>query len=186
MIYYPLSIVRLLLRIRIFTLISIIILLISCGYFEKSNDINGWREAKWGMTEEEIVKAFKGEAAQNEKEIIYSAEEYSNIGIRNFELGPGKYNAHFIMDKSTKKLVRIQIAPPNYYAPGGPAQYRYLETLLMDKYGPAQSKVDDPQRLRSRWVYPSTIIQLWCSQAGSLYTLGINYEQNTKKNLDKI
>jgi len=113
-------------NIIVFSLICMITIL------GQQKDVNGWQEAKWGMTEDEVLEAFKGEAIRLDKIVAYQAS-YASIGIINYDISGDKYLVHFIFDENKKNLQRIAITPEATTILD--FHFRRLEQLLTEKYG---------------------------------------------------
>lgn len=122
----------------------------------QQKDVKGWREAKWGMTEDEIIKAFKGEAIHLEK-IEDWPDFYAPVGINDFMIEGEPYKVRFLMSKSKKVLQQVSI-----FAEGGFFNLRYkkLEQLLTEKYGAPSFKNVSDDKSTVAWNFPFTIIEL--------------------------
>lgn len=132
--------------------------------FGQQKDVQGWREAKWGMTENEILEAFKGEAVRLDKiEEWGQLNLYAFIGINNYDIDGNKYGVYFAMDKTAKTLKRIQIYLLDTTSGLVRNRFRDLEKLLTEKYG-APSFKDASDKILNKivvsWNFPSTIIEL--------------------------
>ena len=120
-------------------------------------DLEGWRQAKWGMTEEEILDAFKGEAVRlNPSERYHQA--VATVGIEFLQISGFSFKAHFLLDEKTKRLFQVTIQPLHQ------EEVNRIPFVLRDavkdgltkKYGGASVK--DGHTLK--WIFPSTIIEL--------------------------
>jgi hypothetical protein len=122
----------------------------------QQKDVKGWREAKWGMTENEILITFKGEAVRLEKIEEYSSW-YAPIGIIDYEIAGDKYKVHFLIDKDKKVLQQVNIIADEGFKE---IRYKKLEQILTEKYGTPSFKNSDKNESKIAWNFPSTIIEL--------------------------
>jgi hypothetical protein len=65
-------------------------------------EVQGWKNAKWGMTKEEVQKALEG---QVEKDFL------GHLVIKNLKIGSDLYDATFGWDKFTESLTSVRLAP---------------------------------------------------------------------------
>lgn len=140
------------------------ILICALPTFGQQKDVQGWREAKWGMTENEILEAFKGEAVRLDKiEEWGQLNLYASIGINNYDIDGNKYGVNFAMDKTTKKLKMVQISLLDHTSGLVRTHFRDLEKLLTEKYGAPSFKNASDKILNEivvSWNFPSTIIEI--------------------------
>ncbi len=152
--------------------------------FGQLKDVQGWREAKWGMTEDEILKAFKGEAVHLDKAQDWDQLNlYASIGINNYDINGDKYNVYFAMDKTAKTLKMIQIYAADKQYGLFQMRFKNLEPIFTEKYG-APSFKDNSDRIVNKsvvaWYFPSTKIELQYMD----YSLMITY--SVPRGKDKI
>jgi hypothetical protein len=124
------------------------------------------------MTEDEILKAFKGEAVHLDKAQDWDQLNlYASIGINNYDINGDKYNVYFAMDKTAKTLKMIQIYAADKQYGLFQMRFKNLEPIFTEKYG-APSVV--------AWYFPSTKIELQYMD----YSLMITY--SVPRGKDKI
>jgi len=153
-------------RIAIIVLSLIITLCLISGVFgqpKDPKDIEGWSKSRWGMTEEEILKAFKGEAVRLKgKEIYHGA--YATIGINDLKIDGHKYQVRFLMDDVKKTLQQVNIELKDDELPAARSIFRELEVMLVKKHGPLSlrtaQKEKDLSCMITTWSFPSTVIKL--------------------------
>jgi hypothetical protein len=160
------------------------------------NDLKGWNKAIWGMTEEEIQTAFKGQVQRKAKPFKSQKEGYYiNLEIPDIQIGKAKLTVGFCMDDKTNLLKRVSLIANN---PSEPL-FRSLERDLVAKYGQMTYKDRDYiptdalnkmrrvgiglESMNRLWRFPSTTIRLLYfvgalggKQADSV---SIGYLQNT-------
>jgi hypothetical protein len=126
--------------------------------FSQQKDVLGWREARWGMTEEEILKAFKGEVkVLNKKEIF--KDMYASVGINNYDIEGDKYTVFFQMDDDKKILKQINIsATGDSYSYS--IRFKSLAQIFTEKYGTPSFKDDGPYTSVIAWNFRTSIIEL--------------------------
>jgi len=124
-------------------------------------DVEGWSKARWGMTEEQILSAFEGQVEQFPKTETYQGV-YVNLWIRNLDIGGEQYEVRFQMDNKTSQLVQVLIKPKEGKALS--VHFKFLEQMLIEKYGPPSYKNDEHSRTMTQftcaWNFPTTIIEL--------------------------
>jgi hypothetical protein len=162
----------------------------------------GWRDSRWGMTEEQILNTFKGEAVRLPAEKKLAKGNYCNIVIENVKLGISIYQVNFVMDGQTKGLITVRISPAEKWNLGDKttqAEFKDLEKLLIEKYGnpsyrdemgnPDFSKrIKGHTNLVTKWNFPTTSIQLSYleDRQTKLRYLNLNYRPNINKDIDKL
>ena len=118
----------------------------------------GWTKAKWGMTKEEIAKAFP-DATE-----FYNHLTGRTLGLRHFEIGSQKLSVMFVFgDEPSEGLTGVTMESE------GPffdiASSAFL-TRLKDKYGaPTDTTTDDDRALDGKthnweWDFQVTRISL--------------------------
>jgi hypothetical protein len=143
-------------------------------------DVRGWNEARWGMTERDIEKVFKGRVEQRRDPIIDKQEGiYVSQEINDLTFANTKFTVSFVMDEKTNQLREVVLTPKGSHFR---VLFELLEKKLVTKYGPVtfRDKEDvDMERLGKNgygqdqisrvWRFPSTLITLeyWVYGLGS-------------------
>jgi hypothetical protein len=136
----------------------------------KKNDVLGWRGARWGMTEADIVKIFGPSLNQVPKREDFS-NFYVKYVIRDLEIGEENYTVRFQMDYQNNRLMQILIRPDQINEIGSSFQDRRknsffgLEKSIRQEIGPPTSKEDkEDEKGRfygtRKWVFPTSTIEL--------------------------
>jgi len=123
-----------------------LITLLLCGALatvgiSENLDISGWNKAKWGMTQEQVVRELP-------EATIHPPDQYSLkpfLAIDQYSIGARKYAIKFAFDEAGE-LFRVEILPEHKCSSclreGGvaaeAAQSELLD-LLKDKYGKASN-----------------------------------------------
>lgn len=144
-------------RVRLLRTALIGLLLLCLIACRSTTDLQGWRQAKWGMTEEEILDAFRGEATRlNPPERYHRA--VATVGVEYMQIGGFSFKADFLLDEKTKRLFQVTIRPLHQ------EEENRIPFVLRDavrdgltrKYGNATVTAGHS----FKWVFPSTIIEL--------------------------
>jgi hypothetical protein len=134
------------------------ILFLSISLAAGAADIQGWSNARWGMTEQQILDAFPtavrltGAAAER-----YTKFGHAPISIPDVEVAGIVLTVHLVTDPKTG-LRMVLLSPAN---PGATTaqDFQTIEALLVQKYGqPWNRTVEDTAE--SQWSLASTIIKL--------------------------
>ena len=186
-----------LIRLSSVGLLFVVILLFDHA-LAQPKDVLGWREARWGMTEEQLLETFKGEIRRLPKQVSYSEGDYATLGINNIKIARGAYNARFIMDAHTKTLKTVQIVPATD-CEKSITSFKSLEMLLMKKYGSPSYKGDLSTKdfskrvkghkdLVTKWYFPTSSIDLNYleDRSTSFKFLTLNYRPTVTEDIDKL
>jgi hypothetical protein len=125
----------------------------------QQNDVKGWREARWGMTEEQILSAFKGEAVRLNEPENYDSW-YASVGIPKYDISGEAYFVHFLMGKKSKTLQQVNIIAAEATKEFIDNAFTRLEQILTEKYGTPSFRDEKDERKQVIWNYPSTVITL--------------------------
>lgn len=133
---------------------ALLLCLIAC---RSTTDLRGWRQAKWGMTEEEIVDAFRGEAIRLSPPERYH-QAVATVGIEYMQIGGFSFKADFLLDEKTKRLFQVTIRPLHQ------EEENRIPFVLRDAVKDGLTrKYGEPAIAAGRsfkWVFPSTVIEL--------------------------
>jgi hypothetical protein len=139
-------------------------------------DVPGWREAKWGMTEGQVLAAFKGEALMLDRDKqIQGDKVHASISIPKLEVEGIMLVAKFRFDNDSNKLEWVTLEPVD--DPPYPTQpyFERLEPLLTSKYGQpsyktsaAESRTSNGMFMSIGWNFSTTDIELTYSDSNTL------------------
>jgi hypothetical protein len=162
-------------------------------------DVSGWRDAKWGMTEEQLQKLFKSEVTRLPQTRRGSAY-HSNLVIPAYEVAGTKFEVTFNIDNETNTLAEVTLRPTDessLYFPQ--ALFKRLEALLAEKYGSPtrrtrpEDKQDTPgmASVEAVWEFASTKISLGYLEHSQptmkqFNLFSLSYEKPSKVALDRI
>ncbi len=191
--------------------VLLIILFVICtsNYsFGQPKDVEGWNKARWGMTENEVLKVFEGKATAVEKPqktlgLSKQWDAYVLVVLDEIEIGKDKYTVNFIFDGNDKKLIKVAVVIKDKSP--SELQFSSLEQMLTEKYGSPSFTKDDrtPDKRLSRgvvlegsdlleraWNFPSTIIELKYLNMkvtnSKRLNVGVIYKKNLKKTRENL
>jgi len=143
---------------------------------QTETNVNGWRNAKWGMTEDEVLAAFPNEAKRSAKPDAYSQGMVSTIEIPNLQISGNDFVAHFLFDAETKRLKAVNLKPDSSVK-ALEIIFPTLERNLTEKYGKPDFSSDkspsipDAKEMQRSWKKGQTRIELHY-----YHDPGINFE----------
>jgi hypothetical protein len=145
--------------------------------------VNGWRQARWGMTEEQVMKTFKGEAVSVEQPKT-TLTMRGLVQIPAFSLASTSFEVTFWF--ADKHLQQISLTKDMSY-PGGRNYFRIIESMLREKYGPPatdrSSDNSSPAAWKIDWNLKGSNISLFYvggSSTGS-ESLSLTYSKPTSE-----
>ena len=152
----------------------LLLALLAFSGYSQEKDVPGWQEARWGMTEQQLLTAFKTDIKKLPKRMTYNTT-YADYGILDYEIDGQKYNVYFQMSSETNKLSGVLVShtrtksrtPLDIY-------FNNLDALLTRQYGAAGYQKDEHENgvisLDRKWSFPTTTIKL-----GYSWLSGINF-----------
>jgi hypothetical protein len=153
--------------------------------------MDGWKAAKWGMTENEILKKVKGakqaEIPNKWDNFGSSGPAYSPVVLEGVTIDNIVFKASFILDNKTKKLIAVQLQAPKNAVDFLTASN--LEKLLIEKYGaPSYRKEEkeDGQTLTVNWDLSKTVVELGFIQTSTFDFFDILYKRKDKISHDNL
>jgi hypothetical protein len=163
-------------------------------------DPKGWRDARWGMTEEQILEAFRGQANRlAERMRTRGSALHTSVGIEHLDVDGTDMLVRFYVDNVDNRLELVKMEPADRnFCEAAPATFfERMEPLLVRKYGQPATRANpkrEPWRATTGtavWNFPSTILQLHYSDSDFLElkkqnSCEIRYEINRKKSTDNL
>ena len=138
--------------------IALLCVTLGCLFPQQNpDDPNGWTKAKWGMSKDEIIKAFP-DATE-----FYNHLTGRAIGLRHFEIGSQKLTVMFVFgDEPASGLKSIAFEPEGPYPELASSE---LLARLKDKYGQPIESATDNRTLDGKvhlweWTIDTTDIKL--------------------------
>jgi hypothetical protein len=158
-------------------------------------DVEGWQEARWGMTEAELVTAFKSKLVKrSEREMLVDNKGYADYIIPDYEIEGNKFTVFFDMDMQTKKLMRVRMSLTDGKSilPNDSGYFSPYEALLARKFGRPTFQSDERKKamvtLKRQWTYKTTTIELlyvW-AYMGNINWSRIEYYPSKGGDVNKI
>jgi hypothetical protein len=132
---------------------------VSLALLASDGTIEQWAPARWGMTEQEVLGAFKGVARvlSGEQASRQFKDRIAPIGIDDVAVGGVELRALFLFDKSGR-LDRIHLSPLGS-APPTDDQFRKIEDSLAHKYG-EPIRAEGGTKSVSAWILPRSVVEL--------------------------
>lgn len=118
-----------------------------------ADDPGGWSKAKWGMTDDELVKAFDGQVVRFAKVDPF---QHASVGIESIEVSGVQFKVY--MAPIDGKLDHILFASVNQ-TDNTEETFQLLQNLLVQKYG-RPWKSDAAGSVELQWTFPTTVVQL--------------------------
>jgi hypothetical protein len=142
-------------------LLLLLVLIVAPVLAQEPQDLDGWRAAKWGMSETDVLGAFGGEAVRLNQPERFHGPTVATIAIPKYEIQSTECRVLFGFN-AAGALSLVQIAPLDNVTPGvwHEGLFTSLDNLLTEKYGEPTSTKDE-RVVRSRvWRLPRTVISL--------------------------
>jgi hypothetical protein len=120
----------------------------------------GWRAARWGMTVEEVLAAFQGEARALEPPLNLADGNVVAAGIERFDVGGHPFRVRFVFEAGRLALVSLRTPPES---PARAEAYVELQRLLAELLGgPGEATADDAfiDMRQTRWKAGRSAIDL--------------------------
>jgi hypothetical protein len=106
-----------------------------------SENVQGWRDARWGMTPDQVIAALPGEAVRA------GTDQFTDtnilVAIPSVQIERSKFKATFLFTPGTQRLKQIKLLS----TPSNVDEFSMLEEKLTGKYGKPEivSNDDRPQ-----------------------------------------
>ncbi|HEY6100826.1 MAG TPA: hypothetical protein VIW03_15420 [Anaeromyxobacter sp.] len=109
-----------------------------------------WRTARWGMTLDEVLKAFPGEAARLVPPEKLADGNVVAAGIEGHTVGANPFRVRFVFEPDGKlALVSLRTDPRTY---AGPDAFQATRTALLAQLGPPEAETADGAFIDMRQV----------------------------------
>ncbi len=140
-----------------------ILLLLALPCYSQKEDMLGWEDTRWGMSEEELPNTFKSQLKKLPERNDAFSRGYADYVIQDYELEGRKTTVYFVMDDISNKLAEVYVQYQETESRSSQdAYYNKLETLLTSKYGINGCKERNKSALgeRCQWGFSTTTIEL--------------------------
>jgi hypothetical protein len=136
----------------------------SSGAYTKPKDVYGWENLKWGMSASEVESVLGKGIKKRKAKHDMTEGVYTDLEMRDINIGGREFRASFWMDEDTKELSKIVFVPQSKAEGYNMAEtFIKLEESLVDKYGDpdVEKTSNDPGTSAERiWNFPSTEIEM--------------------------
>ena len=128
-----------------------------------ARDVLGWRQARWGMTDEQVAAAFLGELSRRDPITRPGDSEYIMYDIPKYGVDRDTFDVIFSMDSTARTLKEVALLAmsrqPQFDT------FDRMEAALIRKYGAPTSKSEHENLIGAveanrMWVFPTTIVEL--------------------------
>jgi hypothetical protein len=119
-----------------------------------------WRSARWGMSVEEVLAAFPGEAFRIDPPLKLADGNVVAVGIDGHEVGAHAFRVRFVFEAGKLAIVSLR-TPSDVRA--GPDVYASLQALLAERLGGAgESTANDDfiDMRQTRWKAGRSTVDL--------------------------
>jgi hypothetical protein len=119
-----------------------------------------WRGARWGMSVQEVLDAFPGEATRLDPEQRLADGNTVSAGIERHELGGQPFRVRFVFEGGKLALVSLVAGHEKFV---GPEAFESLRKLLEGRFGePGTATQDDAfiDMRQVRWERPRGRVDL--------------------------
>lgn len=157
---------------KLVIVLAVILIGLSNLVGQNSDSAKVWRNAKWGMTEEQVQGAFNGEIRQLSIRVEHETS-YSNIFIPRVEILGNNFKVIFLFDSKEKKLIQINLQLID--ATQAAVMFDLLEQELIKKYN--KPILVNKQELleETTWKTNNSIISISYLNTHALQALVISY-----------
>jgi len=128
-----------------------------------SGDIDGWHEAKWGMTPDEVQKAVARPMffADLAKVCDKPCDEGAVLELNDYDLNDQPFVVRLWFTKEDSRLHIVSMYAKRMDADGGNQSFSKMKSFLESTYGAPRSTSIKRGFFTIAWVWPSTIISLY-------------------------
>src|SRR5262245_10120676 len=131
--------------------------------FAGSDDVNGWQEAKWGMTPDEVQKAVGRHMffADLAKVCDKACDEGAVLELDDYDLNDQHFVVRLWFTKADTRLHTVSMYAKKLDADGSNQSFSKMKNFLESTYGAPRSTSIKRGFFTLAWVWPSTIISLY-------------------------
>lgn len=138
----------------------------------QTKDVDGWAQARWGMTLKGVLSAFQGEVKRlgSHPAMRQFGDQLAEIGIERTKFIGVPLQAYFFFDASRGLEGVLLRSAEGILASYASEYFKILESGLGRDYGEPSVRGEnkDGTSLLSAWILPTTVIELSFIDAGSL------------------
>lgn len=156
-------------KIAVFLSLVGLVLALSVSCYSQAQDVLGWQDARWGMSEKDIIRVFGSRLQKLSKREVFLKFHVDYV-IPQFEFDGGVYTVLFQMADETNRLEQVLIRLYEKEARIPREQsFNSLASSLAREFGEPTNKNDQRYRFLDRfsgvafdrtWKFPSTTVEL--------------------------
>jgi hypothetical protein len=168
-----------------------LLLAVVAGLTFAAVDPGGWTAAKWGMTEEQVLKAAPSVKVLDLPlmERTFTPGGVARIGVPTLRLESTAWHVFCLFDEKGG-LAAVEMRPVAD-SDGTPNEFERVKALLVQKYGqPLEQRVDDdnPRTHTATWTFATTTIRLKYVDVVTikLHFLSLAYDRRSAAAEDKL
>jgi hypothetical protein len=145
-----------------------------------SEDLGGWREAKWGMTPDELQKAlsYPTSVADLSKVCRGPCNEGSALELDDYDLNGQHFTVRFWFAKPDMRLQAVSLYAKQLDDTNGNSAFTKMKNFLETSYDRPGSITMKGGDFVISWTLPSTTITLYWNTTDRMTLL---YEQRSEK-----
>lgn len=139
------------------------LLLLASAVRAAPDDLAGWRDARWGMTESQLAEVFGAALTRLPGRWGYGGA-YADYALFDVERAGLGFTAFFQMNEESRRLQQVLLE--RRAGKATPAAYDAVLSDLEAAYGPAEGPCVErhpdgpPRRVSLRWRFPTTTLQI--------------------------
>ena len=127
---------------RLLRMVCLALVLAPLGDAARSAEVDGWRAARWGMTEAELEDVFGASLARLPGRWVYGGA-YATRALEDVEVGGQRFRAIFQMNAEHGTLQQVLLEPMR--RTGQEALFRSTLAELRETYGPPSASCAVPR-----------------------------------------
>jgi hypothetical protein len=145
----------------------------------QAEDINGWQDAKWGMTPDEVQKALSYPTFEADLAKLCSkdCQEGAALELDDYELNGQHFTVRFWFTKPDKRLQAVSMYAKQLNDTDH-QPYAKIKHFLEDLYGSAKSSSLRRGYFEFKWKLPSTTVTLYSNTTSEITII---YEERADK-----
>ncbi len=126
-------------------------------------DLNGFEQARWGMTRIQVMEVFGDKITQRERKQDSKENLYTDLELSSIKIQGEDFRASLWMDTETNTLKQVVLVPSDRDSNTTADSFIKIEESLRKQFGaPSHSETtNDPATYAERvWRLPSTVIEM--------------------------
>jgi hypothetical protein len=147
-----------------------------------ADDPAGWSKARWGMTDQQIIDGFAGQAVRLDPPDKVNG---ARVWIESLDLAGTNFQVYMVPDKDGR-LSSVLLSPRDL-ADGTDSLFQTLGELLVQKYGRPWKTGEEDGITEEQWTFSTTVVTLTRGKLPMTKTRIVNIQYRKKSpDLDKL